>query len=303
MWSNLRIVLCPPTPATVGEGASSGAEPLGCGSEAAPVAGVGAFLAPPSPGESPQVPSSSSSSSSGFCCALDSAVSYTHDPYSFGGVARLPSPRLASVSPTTEFTGDPPACSCAASLLHGSTGVAAHHRHHVSENSSSSCQTSDSTTSYTHNPYGSDGMVHLPSPPLPFVGPADPAFSSGPPGGVSATALPHTGAVAQRCPLLAASAPLPAPGPPRQPSPPTPSTEHDVDDVAHRLQPATVVFHATAGHPLPGPPAHPSCSHPKPWQRLRGKRGLTTFVCRDCGTRWRVVGPGRSSAPEAPGAR
>jgi hypothetical protein len=28
--------------------------------------------------------------------------------------------------------------------------------------------------------------------------------------------------------------------------------------------------------------------HRKPWRRLRGKRGYTTYCCQSCGTKWRV---------------
>eukprot|EP00668_Euglena_longa_P045745 GGOE01061425.1.p1 GENE.GGOE01061425.1~~GGOE01061425.1.p1 ORF type:complete len:359 (+),score=34.84 GGOE01061425.1:27-1079(+) len=34
------------------------------------------------------------------------------------------------------------------------------------------------------------------------------------------------------------------------------------------------------------------CPHPKPWKRLRAKRGFTFFACRECGAKWRIFQPG-----------
>eukprot|EP00667_Euglena_gracilis_P008550 EG_transcript_8667 len=43
-----------------------------------------------------------------------------------------------------------------------------------------------------------------------------------------------------------------------------------------------------------GPPAagDGGCPHPKPWKRLRAKRGFTFFACRECGAKWRIFQPG-----------
>lgn len=39
------------------------------------------------------------------------------------------------------------------------------------------------------------------------------------------------------------------------------------------------------------PPSIDDCPHPKPWKRLRAKRGFTFFACRDCGAKWRLSNP------------
>eukprot|EP00667_Euglena_gracilis_P006685 EG_transcript_6741 len=43
-------------------------------------------------------------------------------------------------------------------------------------------------------------------------------------------------------------------------------------------------------------PPSPSCDHPRPWRRLRAKRGFTFYACRDCGAKWRTVTPSRLEA-------
>eukprot|EP00667_Euglena_gracilis_P018989 EG_transcript_20273 len=45
-------------------------------------------------------------------------------------------------------------------------------------------------------------------------------------------------------------------------------------------------------------PASPSCPHPRPWRRLRAKRGFTFYACRDCGAKWRALTPSRVAALE-----
>eukprot|EP00667_Euglena_gracilis_P007673 EG_transcript_7752 len=62
------------------------------------------------------------------------------------------------------------------------------------------------------------------------------------------------------------------------------------------------------GTPQPSEP----CVHPRPWKRLRARRGTTTFACLHCHTRWQVrrrtgagtVSSGEEDAPlpEAEGA-
>eukprot|EP00667_Euglena_gracilis_P013124 EG_transcript_13519 len=46
-------------------------------------------------------------------------------------------------------------------------------------------------------------------------------------------------------------------------------------------------------------PFSPDCEHPRPWRRLRAKRGFTFYACRDCGTKWRAITPSRAMALEA----
>eukprot|EP00667_Euglena_gracilis_P012091 EG_transcript_12384 len=35
-------------------------------------------------------------------------------------------------------------------------------------------------------------------------------------------------------------------------------------------------------------PVMPSCQHPKPWKKLRAKRGVKFYMCVQCGERWRL---------------
>eukprot|EP00667_Euglena_gracilis_P012756 EG_transcript_13112 len=49
------------------------------------------------------------------------------------------------------------------------------------------------------------------------------------------------------------------------------------------------------------PQPSPLCSHPRPWKRLRARRGTTTFACLLCHTRWQVrrrTGAGAVSSGE-----
>eukprot|EP00667_Euglena_gracilis_P019613 EG_transcript_21034 len=274
MPSNLRIMLRSPSPPNAQERCIKVEPPY--------------FLAPTS-----SVPicregsERQASDSSSFCRTPDSGASYTHNPYGFDGIPFLPSLQCASGNTlTTEISTEP--------LLHIGAGAAAQRCRRVSESGSSCCRTPDSAA-YTHNPYSFDGMAHPPSPRLslvqsPFVGSPMPEFPSDPPCGFPGAA--HSGMGAELCP--------PTHRPRQFPAFPTPSVPPANDPSA--LPPTGRQLTSPCPSILPGPPAHPCCPHPKPWQRVRGKRGLTTYVCRDCGTKWRVVSPGRVAAKGADGA-
>jgi hypothetical protein len=44
----------------------------------------------------------------------------------------------------------------------------------------------------------------------------------------------------------------------------------------------------------------PPCGHPSDWKRLRFKKGLSHFVCTQCGLKWKSKGAMESSATAAP---
>eukprot|EP00667_Euglena_gracilis_P001860 EG_transcript_1857 len=155
-----------------------------------------------------------------------------------------------------------------------------------------------SSLSYTHDPYSFGGPTLLP-PSLSttggyFMTPLcdDPsplgfyiaALSSG--GPAHCTLHHHSCGVPAEDPLF-----IGAPG--LLPLPATPA--------------ATVPGRNPLGHTVGGycpcatcttPPPSLSCGHPRPWRRLRAKRGFTFYACRDCGMKWRALTPTRAAELE-----
>eukprot|EP00667_Euglena_gracilis_P019000 EG_transcript_20278 len=177
----------------------------------------------------------------------------------------------------------------------------------------SSHSSDSSSLSYTHDPYSFSGPTYLlPSPSATRSALA--ATLSGDPSAlgcyvndssVAACAMhhhqPHSGPA--ESPLLlgllsSPDGPLPAPASP------------DKDRLRRQaLRQAS----AAARHPDPdllegdrclcanyaSPLFSPDCGHPRPWRRLRAKRGFTFYACRDCGAKWRAVTPSRALALDA----
>eukprot|EP00667_Euglena_gracilis_P006586 EG_transcript_6640 len=218
---------------------------------------------------------------------------------------------VATAAPDTPAGGEEPVspfggygCSpCSSPLV---AGLADFRCRRLSD--ASSCATSDSSASYTHNPYSFDGPTYIPSPRSAGSTPRA-AFSRLLLPGFYGADLPQgaLGSAPQHCRqgespvFLSAPDPVPLPhpvtSPKRHPSPLSSSTGLDELTVA---LPWSAGSHETVS-PCPsfaGPPASPGCPHPKPWRRLRAKRGLTTYACRDCGVKWRTLSPCRAAALE-----
>eukprot|EP00667_Euglena_gracilis_P006020 EG_transcript_6067 len=179
----------------------------------------------------------------------------------------------------------------------------------------SSNGTSDSGLSYTHSPYSFGGPTYFP------LSPASSARSSPWPSTPcgEATALgSHVadpscsvpGCDAHRLRPRLGESPtlrptpglLPLPPPLRAPLPPPRSPPTTTISPGPRAAPV-VPAHALEGGRCPcatcaSAPASPDCGHPRPWRRLRAKRGFTFYACRDCGTKWRAVTPSRLVALE-----
>eukprot|EP00667_Euglena_gracilis_P002900 EG_transcript_2905 len=182
----------------------------------------------------------------------------------------------------------------------------------------SSRRTSESSAAYTHDPYSFDGPAYLPSANgalFPSTVPAHPPQLSCYSPNVD---LPASDLVPQyRRPGRRASAPHVLPGNPDPlltpaafpgfgPAAPlspvhsprrASSADHDEEGAESPL----LELEDSEDSPEPlwcGMFAHPPvtffCCHPKPWKRLRAKRGFTFYACRDCGVKWRLPTPGRA---------
>eukprot|EP00667_Euglena_gracilis_P007369 EG_transcript_7441 len=227
---------------------------------------------------------------------------------SMGAVAAAVASATSTMTdePLSSIYGDVLTHSASTSLLR----PADIHRRHPSDSGSSFA--SDSSTSYAHNPYSFEGPTFVPSPrSLPQTPNA--TFSAGrtlvstfclnPLPGPYGTDLTH-GPSPQHCQQRESRAVLHAPDTLSCP-PPTAGLQSPPPQDASSSSSSTSSFQSplqeTGGSPCPPfthPPAGPNCLHPRPWRRLRAKRGLTTYICRDCGIKWRTLSPCLAAALE-----
>eukprot|EP00667_Euglena_gracilis_P018985 EG_transcript_20262 len=202
--------------------------------------------------------------------------------------------------PLSSIYGDCLTHSASTSLL-GSADI---HRRHPSDSGSS--LTSDSSASYTHNPYSFEGPTFLPSPRSPPQTPNATVsagrtpvstFCLNPLPGPCGADLVH-GPSQQHCQQSESRAVFHAPDTLSCPSPTAGPQDASSSSTTSFFQAPLQETGGSPCLPFTHPPADHACPHPRPWRRLRAKRGLTTYVCRDCGFKWRTLSPCRAATLE-----
>eukprot|EP00668_Euglena_longa_P040310 GGOE01053091.1.p1 GENE.GGOE01053091.1~~GGOE01053091.1.p1 ORF type:complete len:302 (-),score=23.88 GGOE01053091.1:1029-1913(-) len=78
---------------------------------------------------------------------------------------------------------------------------------------------------------------------------------------------------------------------------PSPETNSALEDPFKPASRADLVSSSSEVENVPQPSSW--CCHPRPWKRLRARRGTTTFACLRCHTRWQVYRKLSTAPPTA----